>query len=61
MKPEFSRQIFEKYSDFQFHENPSGGSPIVPCGQTDVKKLVVALRNFANAPKNRIYNPFTLY
>ena len=32
---ECSRQIFEKYLDIKFHENPSSGSPVVPCGQTE--------------------------
>jgi len=35
MKHEFPRQIFEKYSDIKFHENPASGSLIVPCGETD--------------------------
>jgi hypothetical protein len=35
MELEFSRQIFEKSSNIRFHENPSGGSRVVPCGQTD--------------------------
>jgi len=35
MKLEFSQQISEKYSNIKFHENPSSGSPVVPCGQTD--------------------------
>jgi hypothetical protein len=35
MEFEFSRQIFEKYSNIKFHENPSGGSRVVPYGQTD--------------------------
>jgi len=35
MKLEFYRQLFEKYSNIKFHENPSSGSPVVPCGQTD--------------------------
>jgi len=26
---------FEKYSNNIFHENPSSGSRVVPCGQTD--------------------------
>ena len=30
-----SRQIFEKYSNIKFHENPSSGSRVVPCGQKD--------------------------
>jgi hypothetical protein len=49
---EFSRHIFDKYSNTKFHENPSSGSQAVPCGQTDMTKLIVAFRNFANAPKN---------
>jgi hypothetical protein len=35
MKLEFLRQIFEKYSNIKFHENPSSGSQIVTCGRTD--------------------------
>ena len=31
---EFSQQIFNKYLYIKFHENPSIGSRIVPCGQT---------------------------
>jgi hypothetical protein len=30
-----SRQIIEEYSDIIFHENPSSGSRVVSCGQTD--------------------------
>jgi hypothetical protein len=35
MKLEFSRQLFEKYSDIKFNENPSSGSGDVPCGLSD--------------------------
>jgi hypothetical protein len=56
MKLEFSRQIFENSSNIKFHETPSIGSRVVPRGRTDrrtdMKKLIVAFRNFANAPKN---------
>ena len=52
MKPEFSRQIFEKPSNIKFHENQSSESRDVPCGRTDMTKLIVAFRNFTNAPKN---------
>jgi hypothetical protein len=34
MEIEFSRQILEKYSN-KFYENPSSGSRVVQCGQTD--------------------------
>jgi hypothetical protein len=52
MKLEFFRQIFEKYSNIKFHENPSGGSRVVPSGRTYITMLRVAFRNFANVPKN---------
>jgi len=32
---DFYRQIFEKYSNTKFHENPSGGRRVVLCGLTD--------------------------
>jgi hypothetical protein len=35
IKLEISWQIFEKSSDIKFHENPSSGSPAVPCGRTE--------------------------
>ena len=35
MKLEFSPQIFDKYPNIKFHENPSSGSRVVPCGRTD--------------------------
>jgi len=35
MKLGFSRQIFEKYSNNEFHENPSSGGRVVPCERTD--------------------------
>ena len=57
VKLEISRQMFEKYSNIKFHENPSSGSRVVPADahtdtdrQTDKTKLIVAVRNFANAP-----------
>jgi len=64
MKLEFSRQ-FKKYSNIKFHENPSCGNEVVPCGQTegwpasqtyshtdrqtDMTKPVVAVRNISSA------------
>ena len=33
---EFSRQIFQKSSNIKFHETPSFGGRVVPCGQRDV-------------------------
>jgi hypothetical protein len=56
MKLEFPREIFEKYSNIKFHENPSSGSRVVPYGQTDgqidMTKLIAAFSNLAKAPKN---------
>ena len=51
MKLEFSRQIFEKNSNIKFCRNPSSGSRVVLCGQTDMAKVIVAFRNFTNAAK----------
>ena len=57
MTLEFSRNIFEKYSNTKFHENPYSGSRVVPCGQTErqkgVTKLIVSFRNFAKEPKKQ--------
>jgi hypothetical protein len=61
MELEFSRQIFEKYSNIRFHENPSSESRVVPCGQTDgrtdMTKLIAAFLNFANTPKKEFSYP----
>jgi len=35
MKLEFSKQIFETSTNIKFHENPSSGSRVVPCGRAD--------------------------
>jgi hypothetical protein len=57
MKRKFSRYLFEKYININFHENSSGGSRVVQCGQkdgwSDMTKLIVVFRNFANAPKKQ--------
>jgi hypothetical protein len=44
MKLEFSVQVFIKPSSIEFHENPSSESHVVPCGRTDMTKLIVAFR-----------------
>jgi len=53
----FSLQMFEKYSNIIFQENPSSGNRVVPCGRTDgqidMMKPIDAFCNFANASKNR--------
>jgi len=57
MKLEILGQVFDKYAIIKFHENPSGGDRVVLCGKkdgrTDVTKLTVAVRKFANAPKKK--------
>jgi len=63
LRLEFHRNIFEKYSNVKFHENPSSRSRVVACrrrdgwaeGQMDMTKLMVAIRSFANAPKIPAY------
>jgi hypothetical protein len=60
MKLEFSRQIFEKHSNFKFHENLSSESRVVSCGQTagrtdrqtDMVMLIFAYVNFANVSES---------
>jgi hypothetical protein len=54
---------FRKSSNINFYENPSSGSRVVPCGQTDrqtdMTKLIVTSRNFSKAPRN-VNKSFTL-
>ena len=62
MKCEFSQQILEKFSNIIFCENPSSGSQVVPCRQTDrwmdrqtdMMNLIVAVHNFVNMPESEI-------
>jgi len=61
MKLELSRQIFEKYANIKFHENPSNDIRVIPCGltdrgQKDMKKLIVVFRNFAKSSKKHKTN-----
>jgi hypothetical protein len=51
MKLEFSRQIFGRYPNIKFHENPFSES-LVAYGRTDMTKLIVAFLSFAKAPSN---------
>jgi hypothetical protein len=48
----FSRQIFWKSSNIEFHENPWNVSRVVACEKRDTTNLILAFRNFANAPQN---------
>jgi hypothetical protein len=55
MKLQFSRKIFEKYSNMKFQKNPTSGSRVVPCGRSEgqisMMKLIVSFGNFRNASK----------
>ena len=46
-----ARQIFEKYSNFTFHENPSSVSRIVPYGRKYMLKLIFDFRIFGKLRK----------
>ena len=65
MKTEFSRQILKNYSNTKFHENPSSGSRVVPCGQTDgrtdMTKIIIAFHNFASTPKSCAFRPYNAF
>ena len=41
----FSTYFRKKTWNIKFNQNPSGGSRVVPCGLTDMTKLLVAFRN----------------
>ena len=60
IKFEFSLQMFEKFLNLQFCENPFSDSLVVPCGRTDLTKPIAAFRNFANALENGCYTPCLL-
>jgi hypothetical protein len=59
----FLDRFYGKCSNMKFHENPSAGSPVVPCGytdgRTDMTKLIAAFRNFANALKDTRFEVLT--
>jgi hypothetical protein len=50
----FPNGFFEKYPNFKIHENPSSGTRVFPCGQTnrqtDMTKIIFVFRNFAKGP-----------
>ena len=66
MELEFPQQILEKYSNIKFHESTSSGSRVSmrmdrriqtdgQIGrQTDMTKLIVAVRHFVNA-RNKVW------
>jgi hypothetical protein len=58
MKLELSRQIFEKYSNIKFHENPSVGAELFRADRR--AELIDVFRNFANVPTNR-FSALTIF
>jgi hypothetical protein len=52
MKLEFFKNIFRKRLDIKFNPNPSSGSQVVPCRETDMTKQIVAFYNLADMPHN---------
>jgi hypothetical protein len=62
MKLQFSRQILEKSSDIKFYENPPRGNRVFHAdGRTDMTKLILTSRNFANAPKISTFCPHSVF
>ena len=61
IKLEFSWHIFEKSSNIEFLEVLPIGSRDIPYGRTDMTNLIVSFGNFANAPKNSIWNAYITY
>jgi hypothetical protein len=65
MKLDFSRHIFEKYSNIKRHVNPSCGAELFHAGgrtdwqtdKQDMTKLTIAFCNFANEPNNALILP----
>jgi len=49
MELEFSGQVFKKHSNIKFHEKSVGRTDIDI--RKNIKRLIVAFRSFANAPK----------
>jgi len=57
MKIEFSRQIFEKYSNIKSNENKSSGRQVIACGQTDrCDKTISRPLQFYESTKNMYIN-----
>jgi len=54
----FSRQIFEKYLKSKFHKNPSSGSRVVQCGQTDIQyEAYIRFSQFTEGRDPYVSNP----
>jgi hypothetical protein len=60
IKLEFPRQIFEKKLKYQISWKSVLWIRVIPCGRTDMTKLIVAFRNFAGAPKKVVRYPHSV-
>jgi len=56
----WSVRFSESVHSYELNENPFSESRVGPCGRTDgqadMTKLIVAFRNFANAPKTTYFS-----
>jgi hypothetical protein len=50
-KLNFLNTSSENFSNNELHENPYSRSRVVPCRWIDMTTLIIAFRNFANAPE----------
>jgi hypothetical protein len=50
---EFPRQIFEKYCNMKFHENPYSESTVVPCRRTDINDEAILRKRLKIGKKGR--------
>jgi hypothetical protein len=46
------RQIFKKFANIKFYENPSILNRVVPHRRTDITEMIVGFRTITSAPKN---------
>jgi len=58
MKFEFSRQIFDKSSNFKLNKNSTSGSRVAPCGRTD--RLIQGRHDEANNTGQQIFTDVML-
>jgi hypothetical protein len=62
-KSNLLNNVFEKYSNVKFHENPSSGSRVVTCGQTDGRtdrddEADISFSQFCENPSFKILKGF---
>jgi len=55
MKTEFLLRIFEKFLNIKFHENPSSGNRVVPCGDEGNNRFSQFCKKRLNANQLMLY------